>query len=113
MAEAANEAYRRSTHLMNGAVMRENVVTNESTSGENISEEAIREALSHSLESAMFIQSDRLSWFIRFTVEATLADEADMLKAYLSARRYTTASLHIIAMLTRLFAARLVGSAAS
>jgi hypothetical protein len=33
-------------HLMNGAVMRENVVPSESTSGENISEEAIREALS-------------------------------------------------------------------
>jgi hypothetical protein len=31
---------------MNGAVMRENVVTIESTSGENISEEAVREELS-------------------------------------------------------------------
>ena len=31
----------------------------------------------------MFIQSDRLSRFLRFTVEATLADEADMLKEYL------------------------------
>ena len=39
-------AYRRWTHLMNGAVMRANVVTSEFTSGENISEEAIREALS-------------------------------------------------------------------
>jgi multidrug efflux pump subunit AcrA (membrane-fusion protein) len=34
--------------------MRENVVTSESTSAENISEEAIREALSRILESAMF-----------------------------------------------------------
>ena len=76
MAEAVDGAYRRSTHLMNGAVMRANVVTREST----ISEEAIREALSRILESAMFIQSDRLSRFLRFTVEATLTGEADMLK---------------------------------
>jgi outer membrane murein-binding lipoprotein Lpp len=31
----------------------------------------------------MFIQSDRLSRFLRFTVEATPAGEADMLKEYL------------------------------
>jgi hypothetical protein len=68
---------------MNGAVMRENVVTSESTSGENVSDEAIREALSRILESAVFIQSDRLSRFLRFTIEATLAGEADMLKEYL------------------------------
>ena len=63
--------------------MRENLVISESKSGEKISEEAIREALSRILESAMFIQSDRLSRFLRFTVEATLAGEADMLKEYL------------------------------
>ena len=63
--------------------MRENLVTSESTSGEKISEEAIREALSRILESAMFIQSDRLSRFLRFTVDATLAGEADKLKEYL------------------------------
>ena len=63
--------------------MRENVVTSESTNGENVSEEAIREALSTILESAVFIQSDRLSRFLRFTIEATLAGEADMLKEYL------------------------------
>jgi hypothetical protein len=43
-------------------------------------EEAIREALSRIPESAMFMQSTRLSRFLRFTVEATLAGEADMLK---------------------------------
>jgi hypothetical protein len=64
-------------------LIRENLVISESTSGEKISEEAIREALSRILESAMFIQSDRLSRFLRFTVEATLAGEADMLKEYL------------------------------
>src|SRR5260370_35981207 len=66
---------------MEGRGMRENLVISESKSGEKISEEAIREALSRILESAMFIQSDRLSRFLRFTVEATLAGEADMLKA--------------------------------
>jgi hypothetical protein len=68
---------------MNGAVMRKNLVISESTNGEKISEEAIREALSRILESAMFIQSGRLNRFLRFTVEATLAGEADMLKKYL------------------------------
>ena len=68
--------------------MRENVVTSESTSAENISEEAIREALSRILENAMFIQSDRLSRFLRFTVEATLAEEADMLKVLISTEVY-------------------------
>jgi len=38
----------------------------------------------------MFIQVDRLSRFLRFTVEATLAEEADMLKVYLIGTRYTT-----------------------
>src|SRR5258708_38572149 len=83
MAEAANGAYRRSIRLMNGAVMRENLVISESTSGEKISEKAIREALSRILESALFAQSDRLGRFLRFTVETTLAGEADMLKEYL------------------------------
>ena len=45
MAEAANGAYRRSIRLMNGAVMKENLVVSGSQSGEKISEEAIREAL--------------------------------------------------------------------
>jgi TolB-like protein len=68
---------------MNGVVMKESLVVNEPMSGEKISEEAVREELSLILESSMFIQSDRLSRFLRFTVEATLAGEADMLKEYL------------------------------
>ncbi len=83
MAEAANGAYRRSKRLMIGAVVKENLVISESKSGEKISEEAILETLSRILESAMFIPSDRLSRFLRFTVEATLASGADMLKEYL------------------------------
>jgi len=68
---------------MNGAIMRENLVISDSRSGQTISEQAIREALARILESAMFIQSDRLSRFLRFTVGATLAGEADTLKEYL------------------------------
>ena len=56
----------------------------------------------------MFIQVDRLSRFLRFTVEATLAEEADMLKVYLITEVYDP-RLHIIPMLTQLFAARLAG----
>jgi TolB-like protein len=48
-----------------------------------ISEEAIRDALSRILESSIFAQSRRLSRFLRFTVEATLAGEEEMLKEYL------------------------------
>ena len=47
-----------------------------------ISEETIRDALSRILESSIFAQSRRLSRFLRFTVETTLAGEEDMLKEY-------------------------------
>jgi TolB-like protein/Tfp pilus assembly protein PilF len=50
---------------------------------ESISEEAIRDELSRILESSMFVQSDRLGRFLRFTVETTLAGEEEMLKEYL------------------------------
>ena len=48
-----------------------------------ISEEAIRAELSRILESSIFAQSRRLSRFLRFTVETTLAGEEEMLKEYL------------------------------
>jgi len=48
-----------------------------------ISEEAIRAALSRILESSIFARSRRLSRFLRFTVEATLAGEEETLKEYL------------------------------
>ena len=63
--------------------MRENSAISAATSEKKISEETIREQLSRILESPMFIQSNRLSRFLRFTVEATLAGDADMLKEYL------------------------------
>jgi TolB-like protein len=61
--------------LVNGAVTRK--------SKDTISEEAIRDELSRILESSMFVQSDRLGRFLRFTVETTLAGERDTLKEYL------------------------------
>src|SRR5258707_7832060 len=67
------------TAVRNGVVNRVGV---QKSKGE-ISEEAIREALSRILESSIFAQSRRLSRFLRFTVEATLAGEEEMLKEYL------------------------------
>lgn len=48
-----------------------------------ISEDAIRDELTRILESSIFVQSDRLGRFLRFTVEKTLAGEGEMLKEYL------------------------------
>ena len=48
-----------------------------------ISREAIRAELARVLESPMFAQSDRLSQFLRFTVEKTVEGKSDLLKEYL------------------------------
>jgi hypothetical protein len=58
------------------------VVTASKASGD-IPQEAILGQLSHILESPIFVHSHRLSRFLRFTVEATLAGQADNLKEYL------------------------------
>jgi hypothetical protein len=58
-------------------------VVNELKAEVNISEEQIRDEVSRVLQSAVFVQSDRLSRFLRFTVETTLAGRADTLKEYL------------------------------
>jgi TolB-like protein len=52
-------------------------------SNKTISEDAIRDELVRILESSIFVQSDRLGRFLRFTVETTLAGEGEMLKEYL------------------------------
>jgi len=59
-----------------------NLVMTEGKSDCKISEQAIREELSRVLKSSVFAQSDRLGRFIRFTVETTLAGEAETLKEY-------------------------------
>jgi hypothetical protein len=98
--------------MMNGVAMRESLVVNESMSEEKISEEAVREELSRILESSMFVQSDRLGRFLRFTVETTLTGDAEMLKEYLIGTE-VYASLRITPAWTLLFAARLGGFAAN
>jgi hypothetical protein len=47
-----------------------------------IAQEAIREEVSRILESPFFVQSDRLGRFLRYTVETTLAGDAETLKEY-------------------------------
>jgi TolB-like protein/tetratricopeptide (TPR) repeat protein len=51
-------------------------------STDTISEDAIRDALTRILESSTFVQSERLRRFLRFTVDTTLAGDAEMLKEY-------------------------------
>jgi len=63
--------------------MREYAVMSEPTSEVEIAQEAIREELSRILESSIFVQSDRLGRFLRYTVETTLAGDAETLKEYL------------------------------
>jgi hypothetical protein len=48
----------------------------------DIPEDAIREQLLRMLDSPIFVHSQRLSRFLRFTVETTLAGQAETLKEY-------------------------------
>ena len=63
--------------------MGRNRVASYTTSEDPIPEEEIRDQLSRILESSLFIQSERLGRFLRFTVETTLAGEAGSVKEYL------------------------------
>lgn len=63
--------------------MKENLVVSKPSGAHQLSDDSIREELSRILESSLFAQSDRLGRFLRFTVETTLAGEADTLKEYL------------------------------
>jgi TolB-like protein len=69
--------------LVDRAVTGKTLVASEAKNKGSISEEAIRDEVSRILESSMFIQSERLGRFLRFTVETTLAGEAGSLKEYL------------------------------
>lgn len=68
---------------MNGVAMKESLVIDGAVDEERISEEAFRGVLSRILESAIFIQSARLSRFLGFTVETTLAGQGETRKEYL------------------------------
>jgi hypothetical protein len=63
--------------------MREHAVFSGPISEGEIAQEAIRGELSRILESPIFVQSDRLGRFLRYTVETTLAGDAETLKEYL------------------------------
>jgi hypothetical protein len=63
--------------------MREHAVISGPISEGEIAQEAIRGELSRILESPIFVQSDRLGRFLRYTVETTLAGDAETLKEYL------------------------------
>jgi signal transduction histidine kinase/TolB-like protein len=63
-----------------GVVMGISLVVSEAKNKDAIPEEAIRDELARILESSMLVQSDRLGRFLRFTVETTLAGEAEILK---------------------------------
>jgi TolB-like protein len=69
--------------LMKGIAMGRSPVASYTTNKDAIPEQAIRDQLSRILESSMFIQSERLGRFLRFTVETTLAGDAGSLKEYL------------------------------
>ena len=63
--------------------MAKSLVAIEPKNKDTMSEDAIRDELSRILESSMFVQSDRLGRFLRFTVETTMEGKGDTLKEYL------------------------------
>jgi hypothetical protein len=63
--------------------MKEHAGTSGWIKDSGIAAEAIREELARILASPVFVQSDRLGRFLRYTVERTLAGEAKILKEYL------------------------------
>jgi TolB-like protein len=69
--------------LMDRVVVGKTLGASEPTNKYAIPEQEIRDQLSRILESPLFIQSERLGRFLRFTVETTLAGEARSVKEYL------------------------------
>jgi hypothetical protein len=62
--------------------MGEHAGTGSWISDAGIAPDAIRKELARILASNVFVQSDRLGQFLRYTVETTLAGEAETLKEY-------------------------------
>ena len=73
----------QSNGMVNGVVKAKGPVAIECRGNDTVSEEAIRDELCRILDSSIFIQSNRLSRFLRFTVETTLEAKAETLKEYL------------------------------
>jgi hypothetical protein len=63
--------------------MSVNLVVTAPEAESDVSHQAIREQLLRMLDSPIFMHSHRLSRFLRFTVETTLAGQAAILKEYL------------------------------
>src|ERR1700722_1060974 len=63
--------------------MNPTAVSREPSDEIKVDHQAIREELARLLDSPIFAQSDRLSRFLRFTVELTLAGGSASLKEYL------------------------------
>jgi hypothetical protein len=63
--------------------MSVNLVVTAPKTESDLPESAIREQLLRMMDSPVFMNSHRLSRFLRFTVETTLAGQADTLKEYL------------------------------
>jgi hypothetical protein len=63
--------------------MSVNLVVTAPEAESDVSHQAIREQLLRMLDSPIFMHSRRLSRFLRFTVETTLAGQAAILKEYL------------------------------
>jgi hypothetical protein len=99
--------------MVNGVVKAKGPVAIKPKSNGTISEESIRDELCRILESSIFAQSRRLSRFLRFTVETTLAGEEEMLKEYLIGTEVYQRKPSTIPVKIRLFAARLSGSGIS
>jgi len=91
--------------------MSVNLVVTEPKGESDVPEFAIREQLLRMLESPIFVNSHRLSRFLRFTVETTLAGQVETLKEYLIGTEVLIASHPTIRVWTPLFAARREGSA--
>jgi hypothetical protein len=67
----------------NGVAMGRSPAASYTANKDAIPEQEIRDQISRILESPLFIQSERLGRFLRFTVETTLAGEAGSVKEYL------------------------------
>ncbi len=68
---------------MNGVLVVKSRLAVAPGNDDKISDESIRDQLSRIVASLVFVQSERLGRFLRFTVETTLEGKADTLKEYL------------------------------
>jgi TolB-like protein len=68
--------------LMKSAQFRGSLSLPDTHPSESLSDQEVRAELDRLLESAVFLQSDRLARFLRFAIENALAGNTDVLKEY-------------------------------